>query len=323
MKMKLPFYRLPITLDSERLAREVEALPRSAWLPHPQGFPGNDAVPLIAPGGDVSDGFEGGMLPTRHLLQSPYIMALMDKLGGVWGRSRLMGLAAGAEVPIHVDIHYYWRTHYRFHIPIFTNPDVEFTVGNETVNMKPGECWTFNSFDLHRVFNGGRNHRVHLVLDTVGGEWITDWIQRAEAGEQASSQAWQPLPDQPVELRLEKHNAPIIMTPWEIESHLRFTVEHLKNPEEFAPLEARLDRFLSAWRAIWAESQDDLGRADDYLAIARAAREDAINSGSTLIQLANGAPLQRALDAFIFSVAINDNRKAIEAPAEPLSQRSS
>ena len=32
-------------------------------------------------------------------------------LGGVWGRSRLMALAPGAEVPAHVDAHYYWRTH--------------------------------------------------------------------------------------------------------------------------------------------------------------------------------------------------------------------
>ena len=90
-----------------------------------------------------------------------------------------MGLAAGAQVPLHVDIHYYWRTHIRLHIPIVTNPAVEFTVGGETVNMKPGECWTFNSFKLHEVRNRGGNHRVHLVLDTVGGDRLMDRLQQA------------------------------------------------------------------------------------------------------------------------------------------------
>ena len=40
--------------------------------------------------------------------------------------------------------------------------------------MKPGECWTFNSFKLHEVHNRGGNHRVHLVLDTVGGDRLMD-----------------------------------------------------------------------------------------------------------------------------------------------------
>ena len=43
----------------------------------------------------------------------------MAELNCTWGRSRLMGLEPGAVVPKHVDVHYYWRTHLRIHVPVY------------------------------------------------------------------------------------------------------------------------------------------------------------------------------------------------------------
>ena len=107
MRFDKPLLRLPITFCAQTLAAEVKALPASAWTPHPQGFVGNDAVPLVAADGGLNDRLRGVMAPTEHLAHCPYIAALMAELGGVWGRSRLMGLGAGAEVPDHVDTNYY------------------------------------------------------------------------------------------------------------------------------------------------------------------------------------------------------------------------
>ena len=53
----------------------------------------------------MTDEFEGPMAATEQLRACPYSMALMAELGGTWGRSRLMGLAPGASVPRHVDVH--------------------------------------------------------------------------------------------------------------------------------------------------------------------------------------------------------------------------
>ena len=155
MHFAKPLIQLPIRFCAETLSREVESLPPSAWEPHPQGFAGNDAVPFVSVNGGLNDGFEGPMAATEHLRACPYIMALMEELGGTWGRSRLMGLAPGARVPRHVDIHYYWRTHLRIHIPIVTNPGVTFTCGGDTAHMAPGESWIFDSFQLHEVHNAG------------------------------------------------------------------------------------------------------------------------------------------------------------------------
>ena len=310
--------QLPIRFDAGRLQAEVRALPADAWRPHPQGFAGNDAVPLVAPAGLATDHFDGNMGATDYLRQCPYIVALMDELGAVWGRSRLMGLAAGAQVPLHVDIHYYWRTHIRLHIPVFTNDAVSFTVDGDTVHMRPGECWTFNSFKLHEVHNRGDNHRVHLVLDTVGGDRLIDLIQRAQGGATPPDQPWQPTEGRQPALRFEQFNSPAVMTPWEIESHLRYLERHLVDPEALAPLRPRLERFLSAWQAAWSEHGDTGAGLPQYADLLRTTRLDLMANGSTTAMLHNEAPLQRALDALVFNQAIKRERATAAAPAEPL-----
>jgi aspartyl/asparaginyl beta-hydroxylase (cupin superfamily) len=136
-------------------------------------------VPLVSPNGDLTDAIVGSMRPTQHLERCPAIMGLMAELDCTWGRSRLMALAPGAQVPVHVDLHYYWRTHFRLHIPVITNPGVLFTCNDETVHMAAGECWLFDSFALHNVQNRGTERRVHLVLDTAGGEKLWDLVEES------------------------------------------------------------------------------------------------------------------------------------------------
>ena len=51
MKLDTEFTKLPLAFDVERMRAEVEAVPESDWRPHPQGHPGNSALPLISPWG--------------------------------------------------------------------------------------------------------------------------------------------------------------------------------------------------------------------------------------------------------------------------------
>src|SRR4051794_34881662 len=131
MRIGRPLLKLPIRFCGETLAREMSALPADAWVGHPQKFDGNIAVPLISPGGAINDQASGPMAPTQWLRQCPYILEIIQALPSTWGRSRFMGLEAGAVVPEHVDIHYYWRTHLRIHIPVITNEKVAFTCAGE------------------------------------------------------------------------------------------------------------------------------------------------------------------------------------------------
>lgn len=272
MRLSKPLLQLPIRFDAEKLAAEVNALPPSAWMPHPAGFAGNEAVPLVSPGGELTDDLEGPMGPAEHLERCPYIMDLMAELDGVWGRSRLMGLAPGAVVPVHIDVHYYWRTHLRIHIPIITNPGVLFTCNNETVNMKAGECWVFDSFALHNVQNKGTERRVHLVLDTVGGEKLWDLVEAASAGAEPGPDVWEgpPAETRRKPLAYEQINRPKVMSPWEMRRHVDYVLDHAPTEEQNGPVAKRLDRFITAWHAAWAR----FGTSDDGLPTYRALIEE-------------------------------------------------
>src|SRR5512139_39055 len=60
MKMQVPFMQLPLVFDAAALQAEIGAIAESAWRPHPQGYPGNDALTLITVGGDPdSDAADG------------------------------------------------------------------------------------------------------------------------------------------------------------------------------------------------------------------------------------------------------------------------
>lgn len=313
MKFDRPLLRLPIRFSADRLAAEVRGLPPSAWQPHPQGFAGNDAVPLVSAGGALNDTLRGAMAPTEHLPRCPYIMHIMAEIGGVWGRSRLMGLAPGAEVPGHVDTHYYWRTHIRIHIPVITNPGVTFTCGGESVHMAAGECWVFDSFQAHNVQNGGAEHRVHLVLDTVGGDRLWELIDRAAGGEQPPVEPWLPQSESLERpLAFEQSNKPKIMSPWEIRCHAGDIASYAPPGPALERVMKRVDRFASAWQSVWAqfaEADEGLplyrGLVDEVRADLQAMRADSI-------MLTNKVPLAYALDSVIF---VNATTLAAVEPA--------
>ena len=64
----------------------------------------------------------------------------------------------------------------RLHIPIQTNPGVYFYVDDERIHMKLGGLYYVNFSKVHWVKNGGKEVRLHLVLDLeVKGKRVTDY----------------------------------------------------------------------------------------------------------------------------------------------------
>lgn len=303
MRLAEPFLKLPIAFSADALREEIAALPASAWVPHATGFAGNVAVRLVTAGGGPSDEFEGPMRPTENLARCRYIQEIMAELAGVWGRSRLMGLEPEAEVPAHVDVHYYWRTHLRIHIPIVTNPSVTFTCGDASVHMAPGECWVFDSFRWHDVQNKGGERRVHLVLDTIPTDRLWDLVEAARSG-QAETVRIEPGDRDPARLMFENFNAPKVMSPWEIRCHVAYLAEHSPKGPELDRLLKRLDRFADAWAALWSH----FGTADQglpaYSKLLAEAREG-LKADAEAVELDNELSFYIALDQSVFVMAIH------------------
>src|SRR5688572_13472544 len=131
MKIKSEFIRLPLRFDVARLSEEVLQVAESDWRPHPQGYPGNTALPLIAAHGDpANDEAKGPMAATEYLRRMPYVRQVLASFGSVVGRTRLMRIDGNAEATAHIDTNYYWLQRVRIHVPIITDPAVQFICGS-------------------------------------------------------------------------------------------------------------------------------------------------------------------------------------------------
>lgn len=298
MKLPAEFLRLPLDFDSERLAREIDAVPDEAWQPHPQGFPGNDALILVSVGGDLrNDELAGPMQPTPALDRCPYLRQVMASFRTVIGRSRLMRIAGSAEASPHFDLNYYWHQRLRIHVPIRTHPDVRFHCGERAVHMGEGECWVFDTWKIHRVTNPADHARVHLVCDTVGSGPFWDLLAGSYNPFGPGAASFRPThvpyrPEAEPGLQFESFNAPAVMTPWEQESLLANLIDDLlasDPPAEVArQFQAVLERFRFQWRGLWARfGPDPSGRSAYRHALDRLAARMRDFRGQ--LQLPNGA----------------------------------
>jgi len=314
MKLQVPFIQLPVAFDVQTLREEVLALGDAAWRPHPQGFAGNDAVTLVTVGGDPeSDAFAGEMKPTPWLEQCPYIMQVMERIGGTWGRSRLMRLSPQADVTPHVDTNYYWREHIRVHVPIITTPSVRFLCGDAEINMAAGECWIFDTWRMHNVLNEDENHRVHLVVDTVGGDRFHELVARgrtpgATRGDWRAEQVGFD-PGRRAQLDFESVNLPRVMSPWELREHIVFLLNDSQPHPRLQAVQQGLLQFARRWHGLYACHGERADGWPRYRKLLDETREDLIARGAEGIMLNNGIPFFLCLNAWIFLTALADREQ--------------
>jgi hypothetical protein len=81
-------------------------------------------------------------------------------------RAILVKLKARSKIDPHIDSGPSLEKCKRIHIPIVTNSNTFFTVGEEVKNLKEGEMWEINnSGKTHSVENNDNKDRVHLIVD--------------------------------------------------------------------------------------------------------------------------------------------------------------
>jgi uncharacterized protein (TIGR03032 family) len=253
LQLQDAFSRLTLTVDSERLAGEVDALGEDAWRPHPEGMPGNSSLSLLAVDGDPDDdGVRGPMRPTPHLARCPYASRVLAALKAPIGRTRFMRIVGNGEARAHCDTNYYWQERLRVHVPVRTTPGVRFYCGDDDVHMAPGEVWVFDTWRTHKVVNPAGESRIHLVVDTVGSAPLWDMIEgRAPAATVDDGPA--------LALVTESVNHAAVMGPWELRAMAAEVLDAAAGaePAVVAALTAEVGRFHRQWRAGWARFGDD------------------------------------------------------------------
>ena len=307
MQLAKPFIRLPLTADATRLRAEIEQFGPADWRAHPQGHPGNTALPLVARGGHPDDdGVAGPMRATPHLARCPYLRQVLAALGAPLGRTRLMRLDAGAEATAHVDTNYYWSQRVRVHIPIVTTPDVRFLCGDAETRMGPGEIWIFDTWRPHNVLNPAGTKRIHLVADTVGSGAF--WTLTRDGAAAAREIPYVAGADAP--LSLESINFPVVMSPYEFTTiwsgWLKDAAAANATPGAVQAFDADMRVVQEDWRAAWAVYGDSPAGFSRFAELVRTMQSVASRYAGAVV-LGNGLDLARLVETSLAAALHSPN----------------
>ena len=185
------YLKFPIRFDEQRLVEDLSKAMEAQWIPHFNmgGYSGNwKVVSLYAKDGNEQNIFahQPDNVPvseTPFMKACPYFREVLDYFKFPVLSVRLLRLEVGAEIKPHTDHELgYEDGQFRLHIPIVTNPEIEFILDGERLTMLPGECWYTNVNFVHSVANRGTEDRVHLVIDGERNAW-TDELFFAQAPE--------------------------------------------------------------------------------------------------------------------------------------------
>ena len=183
--------RLPFAFDPGLLRRDLENLAATPWTAHfvAQNYDGDwSVIALRGPAGArhpvmmiYSDPSATHFEDAPALASCPYFHTVLARFACQLQAVRLMRLTPGSTIKEHrdhdLDVEHGMA---RIHIPITTNPAVQFELNRRCLVMEPGSVWYLRLSDPHRVANRGNADRVHLVIDAVMNDWLRDVLFEAE-----------------------------------------------------------------------------------------------------------------------------------------------
>lgn len=178
--------RLPLFFDPSRLAADLDRMEPHWWHGHLGPYhDGNwEAIALWAPNGDRTSQFSKGgpYAATEALKRCNYVGEVIESFPGRKNRIRFLRLCAGGQIFLHSDpLHTIDTGIVRIHVPVRTNPAVEFCVHGQRLTMQSGESWYVDVRFKHSVSNLSAQERVHLVIDVVPNPELSELFAEGES----------------------------------------------------------------------------------------------------------------------------------------------
>jgi hypothetical protein len=187
--------KLPFVFDTAALRSDLTQIRPEYWVLHfnktyhDGGWMG---VALRSSRGQTSDLFvplheELKYEDTELLERCPAVRELLRAFQCAVRSVRFLRLVPGAKIREHRDHDLTLESGLaRMHVPIVTNPQVDFFLDANRVEMQPGECWYLNFSLPHWIENKGDTDRIHLVIDCEVNQWLADLLSAAESKQAAS-----------------------------------------------------------------------------------------------------------------------------------------
>ncbi len=180
--------KLPLRFDAARLQADLVRILTDEFVPHfnTAYYQGDwSAVPLRSIGGHASHIYpdpttKNAFADTPLLARCSYVREVLALLRCPHQAVRFLRLKAGSTIKEHRDHELGFEDgEVRLHIPVITNPGVEFVLNQVRVIMNEGDCWYLNVNHPHRVANRGATDRIHLVIDCVVNDWLRELLLTA------------------------------------------------------------------------------------------------------------------------------------------------
>jgi hypothetical protein len=182
--------KLPFRFDPGKLKEDAGRIGEAEWTRHYNqtiyegewsGVALRSATGTKTPVQLYADPNATEFADTEILARCPYIQEVLASFNCPMTSVRILRLRPGAKIAEHRD---YKLGHedgeVRIHVPIQTANGVEFFLDGVRVLMQEGEAWYLNFNLPHRVNNGSRGDRLHLVMDCRVNEWLTAQLQVTE-----------------------------------------------------------------------------------------------------------------------------------------------
>jgi hypothetical protein len=171
----VPVLKLPFIFDATKLRADLARFGEDEWTPHfnTQYYEGDWSGIALRAARDAHvelypDPTASAYANTAQMARCIYIPTALETLECDLESARFLRLTPGAEIREHRDFKLSVDDGIaRVHIPVKTNPEVEFMLGGERVEMLEGEAWYLNFNLPHSVKNHSDQDRVHLVIDCV------------------------------------------------------------------------------------------------------------------------------------------------------------
>jgi hypothetical protein len=173
--------QLPFQFDPLLLKSGLASIQPEEWTPHynERDYGGDwSGVALRSLNGNsrhlhAKEDGANAYSDTEVLLRCSYLQQVLSAFTCPLKCVRLLRLASGSVIREHSDPALGFEDgEVRIHIPIQTNPGVEFCVMGERLLFEEGSCYYVNVSLPHRVSNRGDEHRIHLVIDADVNEWL-------------------------------------------------------------------------------------------------------------------------------------------------------
>jgi len=176
----IPVHKLPFTFDADALKADVLLFKADEWTPHfnTQYYEGDWSGLALRSAANAHvalypDPTATGFEDTDSLKRCAYVPEVLNTFKCELESVRFLRLGAGARILEHRDYKLALEDGVaRVHIPVVTNPKVEFFLDGTYLEMLAGEPWYLNFNLKHRVENNSTDDRVHLVIDCIVNDWF-------------------------------------------------------------------------------------------------------------------------------------------------------